>query len=259
MSLDIVIPAHNEEGRIGRTLAAYRAAIPESDVRFHVALDDCADGTASIVSHHRSLDGRVVLHAYPKLGKGGVLMETFRRCDATYVGFVDADCATPPSELLRLVDALPYADMVIGSRHHAASVVPGKRELVRRVASAGFALSVRRLFGLPFTDTQCGAKVLRRDALERVIPLLSSRDLLIDVDLLLVTRALGLRVLEVPTVWIDQPGSRIRPWADTRKMSASLLRLWLHHRILPVPTGSQPVAETDAVIHLDGRAGRVAS
>ena len=39
------------------------------------------------------------LHEFPKLGKGGVLMETFRRCDADLVGFVDADCATPPAEL----------------------------------------------------------------------------------------------------------------------------------------------------------------
>ena len=41
MSLDIVIPAHDEETRIARTLRAYRAGFPQDDVRFHVALDGC--------------------------------------------------------------------------------------------------------------------------------------------------------------------------------------------------------------------------
>ena len=40
MSLDIVIPAHNEEQRIERTLHAYRTGFPQPDVRFHVALEE---------------------------------------------------------------------------------------------------------------------------------------------------------------------------------------------------------------------------
>ena len=47
MRLDIVIPAHNEEARIGRMLAAYRPACPDPDVRFLVAMDDCRDRTAA--------------------------------------------------------------------------------------------------------------------------------------------------------------------------------------------------------------------
>ena len=104
MSLDIVIPAHNEEHRIARTLHAYRTGFPQSDVRFHVALDGCHDHTADVVRTHARDDDRVVLHEYPKLGKGGVLMETFRRCDADLVGFVDADCSTPPAELARMTE-----------------------------------------------------------------------------------------------------------------------------------------------------------
>ena len=53
MSLDIVIPAHNEERRIDRTLRAYRAGFPQPDVRFHVALDGCDDHTPDIVHEPR--------------------------------------------------------------------------------------------------------------------------------------------------------------------------------------------------------------
>ena len=131
MRLDIVIPAHNEEERIDRTLSAYRDVVNEPMARFLVALDECTDATADVVRSHAGVDDRVELHEYPKLGKGGVLMESFRRCDAELVGFVDADCATPPAEFLRLVDATGDADVAIASRGHPASVLPVRRSLGR--------------------------------------------------------------------------------------------------------------------------------
>jgi hypothetical protein len=93
---------------------------------------------------------------------------------------------------------------------------------------------VRRLFDLPYADTQCGAKVIRRHVAERVVPLMSSRDFLFDVDLLLVARRLGFEVVETPTVWIDQHDSKLSPGRDSWRMFLSTLRLWIHHRILPV-------------------------
>ena len=243
MRLDIVIPAHNEDHRIDRTLGAYRARCTDPHTRFLVALDDCTDGTAGIVRRHAAHDPRVELFEYPKLGKGGVIMETLRRADAELVGFVDADCATPPAELLLLAEVAERGDGAIASRRHPASVLPRRRPMARRLTSAGFALLVRRLFRLPYADTQCGAKVVRRDVAERCLPYLSSRDFLFDVDLLLVADRLGYRIAEVPTVWVDQEGSRVRAAADARRMAASSLRLWLHHRLLPVPRSlSTPVA-----------------
>ena len=234
MHLDVVIPAHNEEHRIDRTLRAYRSVCSSHTIRFLVALDDCRDRTGEIVRGHAAEDPRVELHEYQRLGKGGVIMETFRRSTADLVGFIDADCATPPTELLRLAEAAAQADGAIASRWHPAAILPAPRSLSRRLASASFAFWVRHLFGLPYKDTQCGAKVLRREVVEAVVPLLSSRDFLFDVDLLLVARALGFGIVEVPTIWIDREGSRLRVFSDSRQMVASSLRLWAHHRVLPV-------------------------
>ena len=247
MSLDIVIPAHNEERRIDRTLLAYRAGFPQADVRFRVALDGCRDATAAVVNTHASHDPRVDVLEFPKLGKGGVLMESFRRCDADWVAFVDADCATPPAELARLVTAAGSADGAIASRRHPASFTPCRRPRARRLTSTGFAWGVRHLFGLPFADTQCGAKVLRRQAVERVVPMLSSRDFLFDVDLLLVARQLGFRIVEVPTIWIDQSDSKLRAGHDASRMLKSALRLWVHHRVMPV-TGDSPPQPVSPVL-----------
>jgi glycosyltransferase involved in cell wall biosynthesis len=263
MRLDIVIPAFNEEERIDRTLRAYRAIVSDPEVRFVVALDSCTDGTAAVVQRHVDVDRRVSLLQFPRLGKGGVIMEAFRLCDADVIGFVDADCATPPAEFLRLVDMTSKMDGAIASRSHPASVLPARRPLARRITSWAFARFTRALFGLPYRDTQCGAKVLRRQVVERVLPLLSSRDFLFDVDLLATAVRMGYRIAEVPTVWCDREGSHVDPVADARRMALSSLRLWLHYRVLPVPKGqtgpidlvldlSQPVPGDLAHAPLDG-------
>jgi glycosyltransferase involved in cell wall biosynthesis len=229
--LDIVMPAHNEEDRIDRTLRAYRAACPDERVRLLVALDSCTDRTPEIVHAHERADDRVRSFEYPKLGKGGVIAETFARSDAELVGFVDADGATPPREMLRLAEAARHTDGAIASRRHPASLLPARRPLAREITSAGFAGSVRMLMRLPYLDTQCGAKVLRRHVVRDVMPRLAARDLLFDVDLLTSARDAGWRIVEVPTVWIDQEGSRVSAISDSRRMGASLLRLWLRRRM----------------------------
>ena len=81
-------------------------------------------------------------------------------------------------------DSAEAADAVGGAiacRHHPSAVLPAPRPLQRRVTSAGFSFAVRRLLGLPYADTQCGAKVLRRDVIDDVLPALTTRDLLFDV------------------------------------------------------------------------------
>jgi glycosyltransferase involved in cell wall biosynthesis len=230
MRLDIVFPAYNEQDRIGRTLDAYRRACPDRGVRFLVALDSCSDRTADIVRDHGARDGRVKLIEYPRLGKGGVIAATFERSDAELVGFVDADGATPPDEMLRLARTAHHADGAIASRRHPAAVLPARRPLTRQITSAGFAAVVRRVMRLPYADTQCGAKVLRREVVEDVLPRVGTRDLLFDVELLAAAGERGWRIVEVPTVWIDQEGSRVRPVADTRRMGVSLMRLWARRR-----------------------------
>lgn len=247
MQLEIIIPAHNEQHRISDTLDAYSAAFDDSDVAFDVsfmvALDDCTDSTAELVTKHQTADPRVRATDYPRLGKGGVLAEAFRDCQADLVAFVDADGATPPSELRRLVDICQStdSDLAIASRYHPASVLPGRRSRFRRLTARTFAMAVRCFFGLPYADTQCGAKVLRRNAAQRLTPLLSTRDFVFDVDLLFTARKLGLSVAEVPTVWLDQTGSRMSTARDSARMAASLGLLWLRNRVVPVQLPSAQV------------------
>jgi glycosyltransferase involved in cell wall biosynthesis len=240
------MPAHNEERRIGRTLDMYRSACIDPDISFLIALDGSDDATAEIVRHFERLDPRIRMIELPKLGKGGAIMEAFRVCDGELIGFVDADGATLPSEVLSLAEIPAEVDGAIASRRHPGAVVPVPRPMTRRISSAIFAFFARRLFGLPYSDTQCGAKVLRRETVRQVLPYLSSRDFLFDVDLLVVARKLGLAIVEVPTIWVDQEDSRLRAGADGRRMAASALRLWFHHRVLPVHSSGSKKTSTES-------------
>ena len=141
-------------------------------------------------------------------------METFRRCDADLVGFVDADCATPPAELARMTRPPPAptaSSPAAASRRRSRR---GARGAGRSLTSTGFAWGVRRLFRLPYADTQCGAKVVHRRVVERVVPLMSSRDFLFDVDLLVVARPPRLRRRRGAD-GLDRPG-RARSCAPPR-------------------------------------------
>lgn len=231
ISLDVIIPAHNEAHRIGPTLHAYRRGLPHPDMRFIVALDACDDATGDIVFRHADEDPRVEIHAFPKLGKGGVIRQAFSLCEADLIAFVDADGSTAPEQLALLVRAAQYADGAIASRRLPTSSVQGNRSVTRAAASGVFAWLVRRLFGLPYRDTQCGAKVIRREALELLLPRVTTSDLLFDVDLLLQADGLGYRFTEVATIWVERSGSRVRLIRDLGDVAATLLRLWMsHHR-----------------------------
>lgn len=260
MHLAIIMPAHNEQHRIDATLTEYRRRCSREDVTILVALDDCTDRTRELVERHAAEDPRVSATDFPRLGKGGVVAESLRLAAADYVAFVDADGATPPDELLRLVDTLDHtgSDIAIASRYHPAAVLPAERGRGRSTASRVFAAAVRRMFGLPFRDTQCGAKVMRRAAAGRIAPLLSARDFVFDVELLHVARALGYSVAEVPTVWIDRDGSRLRTGRDSARMAASLLVLWLRSRVVPVTMPSAAVVALPESVSAPAGAVRVA-
>ena len=211
MRLDIVMPAHNEEDRIDRTLRAYRSACPDHGVRFLVALDSCTDRTPDIVHAHEREDDRVRSFEYPKLGKGGVIAETFPRSDAELVGFVDADGSTPP----RSCSGWPtrrHTDGAIASRRHPAPLLPARRPCAR-ITSSGFAGTVRGSSACRTATPSAGPRSLRRHVVRTCSRACAARDLLFDVDLLALAREPASRRRGPDGV--DRPGGLARERAPT--------------------------------------------
>ena len=178
----LVIPAYNEEKRIRsllEDLSGFRGDL--------IFVCDGTDATPAVIgafaAAHPSLSIRCL--TFPvRLGKGGGVVAGIREASTRYVGYMDADGSTSLSEMERLFDCLATADGAIGSRWLPGSVMTVRQGLRRRAESRLFNLVVRLLFGLGYRDTQCGAKVFRREALDRVLPSIRSTGFEFDVELL---------------------------------------------------------------------------
>ena len=230
MRLSIIVPAFNEEHRLGRMLDAY---LPYFTQRFGalfevlVIVNGSTDRTADVALARRSDWPMIRVFVDPRpIGKGGAIMIGLKAARGELIGYVDADGSTPPEAFDALVEAISDADCVLANRWDAASTItpPPRR---RRVASRLFNRLVRLFFGLRLRDTQCGAKLLRRSLVCRLLPKLGITRWAFDVDLLYNVYRVGGRIREIPTVWHDESGSHLKVVPASLDMFLALCRLRL--------------------------------
>ena len=231
MKLSIVIPAYNEEARLGRMLAAYAAYFASKygdDVELLVIVNGSRDHTADVAASFAKQYPcvRVLVEPAP-IGKGGAVMLGMRTAVGDFMGFVDADGATPPEAFDDLLLHIEEAGAIIASRWISGAHVSPRQPLARRIASRLFNLMVKVFFDLRIHDTQCGAKLLRRDAALTILPRLGITRWAFDVDLLFQVRRAGYRVVEWPTTWCDVSGSRLNVIRASAEMFVALCRLRL--------------------------------
>jgi Glycosyltransferases involved in cell wall biogenesis len=218
----LVIPAYNEEKRI----AGLFDAIISFDGELIVVCDG-NDRTADVVGEIAKKRPDLVIRClrFPdRLGKGGGVIAGLRAAQAPLVGYADADGSTGIDEMERLFGHLTEADAVIGSRWIPGSTLAIRQGWLRRVESRCFNLIIRLLFGLSFNDTQCGAKVFKKSAVDAVVPHLTAQGFEFDVELLWRLARAGNRIEEVPIAWQNKGDSRVKK-SDMLRMLAGLLRV----------------------------------
>jgi len=220
----LVIPAYNEENRIRPLFDA----IGRFDGEL-IVICDGTDGTAGVVEEIAEKRKDLLIRCLTfdhRLGKGGGVIAGLSAAGAPLVGFFDADGSTTIQEMIRLFSFLGTNDAVIGSRWVAGSNLTIRQGILRRIESRSFNLLIRCLFGLDFHDTQCGAKVFRKDAVSRVLPSMIARGFEFDVELLWRLHREGCRIAEVPIEWRNMGDSRVRK-RDMIRMVAGLARVRL--------------------------------
>jgi len=196
-----------------------------------VVLNGCRDDTLGVVKRVALDHIQVSWLEFPApIGKGGALIEGLRLAPlADLIGYVDADGATSPKAFLELVKLWKQADCVIGSRWLPGAVLHQEQSGRRQFASRVFHLIVQSLFWLNVKDTQCGAKVMRRQVVETIHPSLRIADMAFDINLLYAIKRAGFRILEVPTEWTDKMGSKVVLGRTSLTMLLSVIRLRLVH------------------------------
>ena len=162
------------------------------------------------------------------IGKGGALIEGLRLASlGDLIGYVDADGATPPRAFLDLVKKIGMADCVIGSRWMPGAVIHQSQTSNRQFASRVFHFIVQLLFWLNIHDTQCGAKVMKREVIEKIHSRLQIADMAFDINLLVSIKRAGFRILEAPTEWTDKAGSKVALVRASLTMFLSVIRIRL--------------------------------
>jgi len=218
-SLGVVIPAYRPDvQRLGEYVEAIETGLePETirvewDVPRPNAPAQLADSSATINTVTR------------RRGKGAAVTAGFEALETDVLAFVDADGATPASELATVVEPVTAGriDLAAGSRRHPDARVMTHQTRTRRYLGDAFAWVARRMLDPDLYDYQCGAKAITADGWEQVRDHLYEPGFAWDVELLAMAGALELRVEEVPVEWYDRPGSTVSPVRASLEMGQAL-------------------------------------
>ena len=174
--LSIVIPAYNEENRIGRTLTETFDYLDRQNYSSEVIVvnDGSTDHTADEVRKFEASARRAAIGRESRaIGVKAIPCETECSRPRARSHFFDADLATPTSEIVKVVGPIAEGryDVVFGSRALDRSLIGTHQSFFRETVGRTGNLIQFAFTGLRFKDTQCGFKAFRREAAQSVFRL----------------------------------------------------------------------------------------
>jgi hypothetical protein len=260
VSIEIVVPAHNEVRRLADGLAALCQKAAVLPLRTAVLVVDSAstDATGEVVRDWPAGPVAVRLLRCARPGKGLAVRTGLLATRAPFVGFCDADMATDLSALDIVIGLLAGGNtLVVGSRGLAASVVTVRHSPIRRAGAVVFRALARQVVP-DTTDTQCGFKFFSGPLARAAASQLKTSGFAFDIELIAVCQRLGATLTEIPVRWRDMPGSTF----SVPRHSAAALRdvgaIWLRQRaghgtpttapVLDVPFPPQALPATSQAV-----------
>ncbi len=246
-TLSLVIPAYNEQDRLPALLDVLATSAEADVARGGLELletlivdDGSDDGTRQILVAAAQADPKLTAVIGPggNRGKGAAIAEGVGHAKGDYALFADTDLSTPLSELSKLTAALSDgADIAIGSRGIPGAVVergPAHRKLLGK----SFNGTVRLLTRLDIRDTQCGFKLLPTDLAKQLLGEQVTPGFAYDVELLMRAKRSGMRIAEVPVLYIHDSRSRVRVVQATGRMLRDVALL--SYRLRDAPRQPRP-------------------
>jgi glycosyltransferase involved in cell wall biosynthesis len=231
-AFSLIIPAFNEEGRLGQTLrdaiGYLRETTPASELI--VVNDGSTDATAAVVREVFAEAGSVatrLLEHSPNRGKGAAVREGLFAAKHPIALFSDADFSTPIDEAPKLINPIAYGevDVAFGSRALDRSLIGNHQPWRREQGGRVFNLIVRLATGLPFWDTQCGFKAFQLENFRPVLEQAKTDGFGFDVELLYLAKKAGLRMREIAVRWNHHEGSKVSFARDSLRMLREIAAL----------------------------------
>jgi dolichyl-phosphate beta-glucosyltransferase len=228
VELSVVIPAYNEAARVGPGLLRAAEYLRGRGVAYELLVVD--DGSRDATARVAADAGARVLRHDRNRGKGAAVKTGVLACAGTRVLLSDADFSTPIEEIEKLESRLRDADLVVGSRALADSVITRRQPIYRELMGKSFNLLIRCLGVQGFHDTQCGFKLARGEAARALCHEMTVDGFAYDVELIWLALARGRRVAEVGVVWANSPDSRVHPLRSSLGMIRDVLLMRWRHR-----------------------------
>jgi glycosyltransferase involved in cell wall biosynthesis len=226
--LDLAMPVHNEGGAIERTLREwYEELSPGVDLRFVIAEDGSQDDSKEVL---RKLAKELPMHldiAERRRGFAGGMRAALSASATPYVLASDADGQSDPKDFWRMWEMRENYDLIVGWRVNRTD------SLGRLIMSKCFKFYHKALFGTRLHDPSCSVKLLKRSAVETLLPKMGR--LVEGFGWELVARAIkaGLRIGEIELNHRTRTSGRSVVYAPARipgiawRNGIGLLRVWL--------------------------------
>jgi dolichyl-phosphate beta-glucosyltransferase len=239
--LSIVIPAYNEEERIGQTLRAIREYLARQDYAAEIIVvdDGSRDRTAEKAEEMLSgmKNGRIIRRRV-NAGKGYSVKEGILHTQGELVLFSDADLSTPIEELEKFLPWFPAGyDVVLGSRAFPGSDIQIRQNFFRELMGKTFNVFVRLWLIQGIPDTQCGFKLFRGKAARDVFSQVKTRGFSFDVEALYLCLRSGYKIKQVPVCWRNSPPSKVRIFKSSVQMLLELIMIRFAHGKNPGSSG----------------------
>jgi len=227
--LSVVIPAYNEARRVRASLITVLDFLTNNFERFEIVLvdDGSTDGTAQEAESLESPHVRV-LRNESNIGKGASVKRGVLDSQMNVILFSDTDLSTPIEELQLLLESIEEGhDVAIASRwlEKGQDV---QRGFLRNIQGRAFSFIVRVLLIPDFPDTQCGFKMFRRDAAQRLFRAQSLQGWGFDIELLFLARKWGMSVGQVPVRWYKSNESKLKITTPLAMLRDILTVRWNH-------------------------------
>jgi len=227
-SISVVIPAYNEENRIGNVLNELIDYINSNSLNWEIIVSiDGNDGTEKIVKGYSE---KFSFIKYDKKagrnGKGNSIKRVLPLVKNDYVLLMDADGSIKFNEIIKNLHYLDSYDVIIFDRYsNHDNHIP----LRRRIPSRGFNILVRVLLAIDVRDTQCGFKVIRSDLMKRAFSNISVTNTFFDVAMLYYIKMYGGRIIEIPVNYKHDEDSKFNVVSEIVGQGVSLLAFTIRH------------------------------
>ena len=226
--LSVVIPAYNEERRIGKTLAKFRRYFDAQNYAYEVIVSDdgSSDTTREIVN--------IIAEGWPQLrlltasynqGKGAVVKRGMLSARGQYVLFADADNATPIEELEKFWPYIKTYPIVFGSRYCFGAQVHIAQARHRIILSRLSNLLIRTMAVPGVWDTQCGFKLFERNAGQNIFANVRLTRFGFDIEAFAIARQLGYQFKEVGINWYNDFDTRVRTGREALRTLRDLFKI----------------------------------